>query len=140
VRALALAATTPDDIRNAAGLASLTLALIGYFTSQRAEVLKREKGSIGVYTRKMLLQVAPEALLLLATVVALVAMAPLLDAFDAARVGRLDGTLPTLFTVVWFGFCCVAVFQIGLIVGRLKPALKNRRDQRASAASPSGSR
>jgi hypothetical protein len=78
----------------------------------------------------MVVKVLPELLLFAITVVALVAMAPLLDAFDAARIGHRNGALPTLFTLIWCGFLFVALFQLGLIWGRLGKAWSNLRAQR----------
>jgi hypothetical protein len=121
-----IAGATADDLRNAAGLASLTLALIGFFTSRRAETLKRQRDSIPAFTKRTIADVVPEAGLLVVTVVALVAMAPLLDAFAVDRIGRVDGAIPTLFTLIWLCFVGIALTQVYLIEERVRVALENR--------------
>jgi hypothetical protein len=121
-----VAVTAVDDIRNAAGLASLTLALIGFFTNRRADTLRRQRDSIPAFTTRTLGDLLPEAGLLVVTLVALVAMAPLLDAFALDRVGHVDGAVPTLFTLIWLCFGGVALTQVYLIEERLRIALENR--------------
>lgn len=117
--------TATDDLRNVAGLASLTLALIGFFTTLRVNAL-RDK-SIGAWGWATFRDWAlPEVLLLSVAVVALLTMAPLLDAFRLSQFMRHAGALPTMFALIWFGFVGIAGIELWLIGSRMSTAWGNR--------------
>lgn len=134
---LATAAMTrdlADDIRSVAGLASLTLALIGFFTTLRFNQLRSR--AIGALSFRTFGYFAlPELLMLLVALFALVAMAPLLHAFSVRQLGHSAGALPAMFALIWTGFALVAVVELVTIVARMSKAVRNKcKERRASHA------
>ena len=134
------AASALDDIRGVAGFASLTLGLIGYLTNLRYSAFGEEQERIRSLRLRTLGEAAPDIALLFVALVALVAMAPLLDAFELDQVGRRAGALPTLFALIWLGFAVIAGFELRLIVVRFRTAIRLRRRARAARRRSEGVR
>lgn len=119
-----------DEIRSVATLASVTLALLTLFTTRRAEHLKAQKadGQIRALTLRRAPALLPDVALLALTIGALVAMAPLfVDAFAPGELGRRDGALRSMFSLIWAGFLVLAGYQLWLLWSRMKPGLELRR-------------
>lgn len=123
-----IAATVEDEIRAAATMASLALALLVFFTNVRRDVLKEYLKEVDPLSTRTLVEATPDLLLVLLTAGAVVAMAPLcFDSFDLGDVGRRSGVLPSMFGLIWIGFTLVLLFQLSMLWRRFGAAIKARR-------------
>jgi hypothetical protein len=122
-----IAATVDDEIRAAATMASLALALVVFFTNVRRDVLKDYLKEVDPLSTRTLVDALPDLLLALLTAGAVVAMAPLcFDSFDLGKVGRRSGVLPSMFGLIWLGFALVLLFQLSMLWRRFSAAIKAR--------------
>jgi hypothetical protein len=116
----AVASTTDEDLRAAAGIASLALTLLTFFTNMRREQLKAYLEDTDPRGWKVLLDAAPDLLLAFLTGGAAVALAPLfVGTVDIGEVGRRAGVISTLFALIWLGFCAVFLFQLWTVGRRI---------------------
>src|SRR6266567_2277745 len=105
-----------DQVRAAATLASIILALLTLFTTRRAQKLAddRETG-IGRLSGATFVTVIPELLLALATLGALAAMSHLfLDSVSLRHWTERSHVVESLFSLAYLGFFVLFLFQLGL--------------------------
>ena len=119
-------ASIEEEIKTVAPMASLSLALLGFFTNLRFGALKElMKEGVASFDRKTVVGLLPDLCLALFTLAAVVVMAPLcFDAFSFDEFGQRSATLSTMFALIWLGF--VALFVLQLTIGgiRLVKAIK----------------
>lgn len=112
-----------DEIRAAATMASLALALLVFFTNMRHGALREHLRSVNPLSLGTLGGALPDLLLAALTGGSLVAMAPLCFAtFDLCKVGRRTGVLPSMFGLIWVGFAAVLAFQLYMVLRRFYEA------------------
>lgn len=120
-------ATVEEEIRAAASMASLALAILVFFTNVRREALTKYLAEVDPFDVKTLVAAGPDILLALLTGAAVVAMAPLcFDTFDFGEVGRRTGAVPSMFGLIWLGFTLVLLFQLSMLWRRFREAIKAR--------------
>jgi hypothetical protein len=121
--------TTPieEEIRAAASMASLALAILVFFTNMRRESLKTYLARVTPFGWRTVADALPDLFLTLLTGVAVVAMAPLcFESFSLGDVGSRSGVLPTMFALIWFGFALVLAFQVWMVGRRFWAAVSAR--------------
>ncbi len=117
--------TVGDEIRGAATMASLALALLVFFTNLRREALSEYLESVPPLGVKTLVGALPDLVLAVLTGGAVIAMAPLcFDSFQLDEFGHRAGVLPSMFGLIWAGFVCVLLFQLGIVTWRIVKALQ----------------
>ena len=120
-------ATVEEEIRAAASMASLALAILVFFTNVRREALAKYLANVDPISPKTLVAAAPDFLLAGLTGIAVVAMAPLcFDTFDFGELGRRSGAVPSMFGLIWFGFVLVLLFQLWMLYRRFAEGIKAR--------------
>ena len=127
-----LGATTGqvDDIRAIATLASVSLALLIYFSRERAEAAPSQ---IDALSPKTFLELCPDFLLFLLSALPAVAMASLcFGGFSFSDFGHSSGALTSMFALVWFGFVALAGYQALRIASHLFKAGRNLWSDRRS--------
>ncbi len=113
------AVSTDDDLRAAAGIASLALTLLTFFTNLRREHLREYLKDAESLSLKTVRDAVPDVVLALLTGGAAVALTPLLlDTFAFDQIGKRAGTVATLFGLIWLGFVAVFVFQLWTVIQR----------------------
>lgn len=112
-----------EEIRAAASMASLALAILVFFTNMRRDSLAKYLEVVSPFGWRTVADALPDLFLTALTTVAVVAMAPLcFDSFSVRTVGSRSGVLPTMFALIWLGFLLVLVFQLWMIVRRFYAA------------------
>lgn len=126
LHALAAAVTTEspdDDLRAAAGVASLALTLLTFFTNLRREALKKFQEDASPLSRETFAAAVPDIALPLLTGAAAITLTPLLlDTFEFDQVGRRAGTISSFFGLIWLGFVGMTCFQVLTLVQRFRAA------------------
>jgi hypothetical protein len=114
-----------EAIRAVAPMASLALALLAFFTNMRREALAEYRKKVPRLSCQTVTGALPDLLLALFTAAAVGAMAPLcFDAFDFGEVGRMSGSVSSVFALVWLGFAVLLLFQMWMLASRVVEALK----------------
>lgn len=122
-----MSAPIEEEIRAAASMASLALAILVFFTNLRRESLDTYLARVTPLGWRTVAEALPDVFLTLLTAVAVVAMAPLcFDSFSLGDVGSRPGVLPTMFALIWFGFALLLAFQIWMVGRRLWAAVSAR--------------
>jgi hypothetical protein len=126
--AAGVAARLDDQVRSAATLASITLAILTFFTTRRAQKLAEDRESgLGGLTGAALVALACDLLLASATFGALAAMVHLFrDSFSITHWADSDHVVESLFSIAYLGFAVLFVSQLGLVGYRLVVALRNQ--------------
>ena len=116
-----------DQVRAAATLASIILALLTLFTTRRAQKLAADRAAgIGTLSLATLVTVIPELLLAVATFAVLAAMSHLFfDSFSLRHWTDRRHVIESLFSVAYLGFVALFLFQLALAGWRLVVAGKN---------------
>jgi hypothetical protein len=126
-----IASSVEDEIRAAATMASLALALLVFFTNIRRDSLKEYLKAVDALSFDTIRGALPDLALALLTAGAVVSMAPLCFAsFDLDAIGRRSGVLPSMFGLIWLGFVLVLLFQLWMLGCRFSPAIKARWPRR----------
>src|SRR4051812_26526696 len=121
------AATVEDEIRAAASMASLALAILVFFTNVRRDALTKYLEDVDPFDLKTVVAAGPDIALALLTGAAVLAMAPLcFDTFNLGEFGRRSGAVPSMFGLIWLGFVLVLLFQLSLLLRRFREAVKAR--------------
>jgi hypothetical protein len=116
-----------EEIRAAASMASLALAILVFFTNMRREALQKHLERVAPFSWRTVADALPDLALTLLTAIAVVAMAPLcFDSFSLGDVGRRSGVLSTMFALIWLGFALVLAFQIWMVGRRFWAAVSAR--------------
>jgi hypothetical protein len=116
-----------EEIRAAASMASLALAILVFFTNMRREALERYLARVTPFGWRTVADALPDLVLTVLTAIAVVAMAPLCFAsFSLDELGTHPGALPTLFALIWLGFTLVLAFQVWLVIRRFWAAVSAR--------------
>jgi hypothetical protein len=123
-----LTATTVDEeMRAAASMASLALAILVFFTNVRREALTKHLADVDAINLKTVVDALPDIALAFLTGAAILVMAPLsFDTFDFGKVGHRSGAVPSMFGLIWLGFVLVLLFQLSMLGRRLMQAIKAR--------------
>jgi hypothetical protein len=137
VRTAAGAETLNDQLRGVASFAVLTLAVLTFFTTRRAQQLSEDSnaglGSLGLGT---IGNAFLDLLLALTTFFACAAMFSLFTAsWSVSQWADRDHVSQSMFSIVYIGFAAVLIVQLGLVAGRVIPSLNNTLDQRRSRSS-----
>jgi hypothetical protein len=122
--AVADVAAGNEEIRAAATMASLSLALLGIFTNLRRESLKEYLEVVTPFDKDTVFGLLPDLGLAALTGWAVLAMTPLcFDTFHFCEIGRRGGAVPSLFALIWLGFVVVLLLQLSFAVIRVVSAL-----------------
>lgn len=125
--AVTVVAASDEEIRAAATMASLTLALLGIFTNLRREALKEYLDAVNPFDWHTVIGLLPDLGLALLTGWAVAAMTPLcFDTFHFSEIGHRSGAVPSLFALIWLGFVVVLLLQLSFAVVRVVEAVKAR--------------
>ncbi len=131
------AATLDDQLRGVASFASLTLAVLTFFTTRRAQRLGEDHAaglgslSLGVIRNALL-----DLLLALTTFLACAAMFSLFTvSWSVSQWTDREHVSQSMFSIVYIGFAAVLIVQLGLVAGRMIPSLRNTLAQRRSRSS-----
>jgi hypothetical protein len=118
-----------DQVRAAATLASITLAILTFFTSRRAQKLAEDRAvGLGGLSAATLLALALDLALVLATFAALAAMYHLFrTSFSFGHWADRDHVVESLFSIAYIGFCVLLISQLWLVGYRLAVAARNSR-------------
>jgi len=116
-----------DQVRAAATLASIILALLTLFTTRRAQKLAADRVvGIGALSLTTVLTVIPDLVLAMATSAVLAAMSHLFfDSFSIRHWTDRGHVVASLFSVAYLGFVALFFLQVGLAGWRLVVAGKN---------------
>ncbi len=119
-----------EEIRAVASMASLALALLGFFTNMRREALKEYRAKVKSIRPETFAKAAPDIALFLLTAGVVVVMAPLCFAsFDLAAIGRRSGAVSSMFALIWLGFVVLLLFQLSIVVIRFVKAWQAGREK-----------
>jgi hypothetical protein len=121
------AATIDEELRGVATFASLTLAVLIFFTTRRAQQLNeaRTKGLSGL-NPEVFGQALLDLLLALATLSTCVAMFSLFTAsWSLSDWADREHVSQSMFSIVYLGFGAVFIVQLGLVGGRVIPCAIN---------------
>jgi hypothetical protein len=113
-----------DEIRAAATMASLALALLVFFTNVRRDALKTYLAQVQPFGARTVWDALPDLVLAVFTAAAVVSLAPLcFDTFQLDEVGRRSGVVPSMFGLIWLGFVLVLGFQLWMLGRRFFAAI-----------------
>jgi hypothetical protein len=131
------AATLNDQLRGVASFASLTLAVLTFFTTRRAQRLSEDRtAGLGTLNLGVIGQALVDLVLVLTTVSACVAMFSLFTAsWSVSQWADREHVSQSMFSIVYSGFAAVLIVQLGLVAGRVIPSLRNTLVQRHSRPS-----
>ena len=116
-----------EEIRAAASMASLALAILVFFTNMRRESLERYLARVTPFGWRTVADALPDLVLTVLTAIAVMAMAPLcFDSFSLDDVGKRSGVLSTMFALIWLGFTLVLAFQVWMVGRRFWAAVSAR--------------
>jgi uncharacterized membrane protein len=116
-----------EEIRSAASMASLALALVVFFTNMRRESLGKYLERVTPFGWRTVADALPDLVLTVLTAIAVTAMAPLcFDGFALDDVGKRSGVLSTMFALIWLGFTLVLAFQVWMVARRFWAAVSAR--------------
>lgn len=118
-------ASIEEEIKTVAPMASLSLALLGFFTNLRFGALKTFlDGAIDSFGWGTVAGLLPDLCLALFTAAAVLVMAPLsFDAFSFGDIGERSATVSTMFFLIWLGFVALLVLQLTMAGVRLFKAI-----------------
>jgi hypothetical protein len=116
-----------EEIRAAASMASLALAILVFFTNMRRGSLERYLTRVTPFGWRTVADGLPDLVLTILTAIAVMAMAPLcFDSFSFDDVGKRSGVLSTMFALIWLGFTLVLAFQVWMVGRRFWAAVSAR--------------
>jgi hypothetical protein len=127
-------ATLDEQLRGVASFASLTLAVLTFFTTRRAQRLSEDRtAGLGSLSFKVIADALPDLLLAFTTFLACAAMFSLFTAsWSASQWTDREHVSQSMFSIVYLGFAAVLLVQLGLVAGRVIPSLRNTLAQRRS--------
>lgn len=128
------AATLDDQLRGVASFASLTLAVLTFFTTRRAQQLGADRtAGLGSLSLGVIGDALLDLLLALTTFFACAAMFSLFTAsWSVSQWADREHVSQSMFSIVYIGFAAVLIVQLGLVAGRVIPSLRNTLAQRRS--------
>ncbi len=131
------AAMLDDQLRGVASFASLTLAVLTFFTTRRAQRLGEDRtAGLGSLNLGVIRDALFDLLLALTTFLACAAMFSLFTAsWSVSRWTDREHVSQSMFSIVYVGFAAVLIIQLGLVAGRVVPSLRNTVAQRRSRSS-----
>lgn len=121
--------TLDQQVQAVATLASITLAILTFFTARRARKLADDRATgLGGLTTATLVALALDLALTLATFGALAAMWELFrDSFSIGRWVDRGHAVQSLFSLAYIGFFVLFVSQLWLVGYRLRVGIRNAR-------------
>jgi hypothetical protein len=130
-------ATLDDQLRGVASFASLTLAVLTFFTTRRAQQLGEDRAAgLGSLSLGVIGDALLDLLLALTTFFACAAMFSLFTAsWSVSQWADREHVSQSMFSIVYIGFAAVLIVQLGLVAGRVIPSLRNTLAQRRSRSS-----
>lgn len=120
-----IAVSLDDQIRNAASLVSIALALLTLFTNRRLTKLDDERDTLGSWDRPAAGQVLLDAVLLCLTVLVLVTISPLIVEAWPPRLARQNAVVPNLLLIAAVGLVGVAAVQLRVLGTRVRVYSRN---------------
>ena len=131
------AATLDDQLRGVASFASLTLAVLTFFTTRRAQRLSEDRtAGLGSLTLGVIRDTGLDLLLALTTFFACAAMFSLFTAsWSVSQWADREHVSQSMFSIVYIGFAALLIVQLGLVAGRVIPSSRNTLTKRRCRAS-----